>query len=239
MNTIKINKNKTLIVAHRGLSGLEKENTMAAFICAGCHSYFGIECDIHPTTDGKFVVVHDSNLERVSGTDMIVENESYDKIKEVMLYGVNDTINHVHLRVPLLEEYLDCCKKYNKICVIEFKFLFSKENIYKVIDIIKSYDYLDNCIFISFIYENLEVLRDLDNNLKLQYLMSSWDMDKINKCLEKNLDLDILYTEITKERVDFMHSHNLVVNVWTVNDKEKGEYLVDCGVDFITTNILE
>ena len=69
--------------------------------------------------------------------------------------------------------------------------------------------------------------------------MSSWDMDKINKCLEKNLDLDILYTEITKERVDFMHSHNLVVNVWTVNDKEKGEYLVDCGVDFITTNILE
>ena len=36
-----------------------------------------------------------------------------------------------------------------------------------------------------------------------------------------------------------MHSHNLVVNVWTVNDKEKGEYLVDCGVDFITTNILE
>jgi glycerophosphoryl diester phosphodiesterase len=170
---------------------------------------------------------------------MIVENESYDKIKEVMLYGVNDTINHVHLRVPLLEEYLDCCKKYNKICVIEFKFLFSKENIYKVIDIIKSYDYLDNCIFISFIYENLEVLRELDNNLKLQYLMSSWDMDKINKCLEKNLDLDILYTEITKERVDFMHSHNLVVNVWTVNDKEKGEYLVDCGVDFITTNILE
>ena len=96
-----------------------------------------------------------------------------------------------------------------------------------------------NCIFISFIYENLEVLRNLDSNLKLQYLMSSWDMDKINKCLEKHLDLDILYTEITKERVDFMHSHNLVVNVWTVNDLEKGEYLVDCGVDFITTNILE
>ena len=104
METLKITKNNTLMIAHRGLSGFEKENTMAAFICAGNHSYYGIECDIHPTTDGKFVVVHDSNLERVSGTDMIVENESYDKIKEVMLYGVNDTINHVHLRVPLLEE---------------------------------------------------------------------------------------------------------------------------------------
>ena len=239
METLKINKNNTLMIAHRGLSGFEKENTMAAFICAGNHSYYGIECDIHPTTDGKFVVVHDSNLERVSGTDMIVENESYDKIKEVMLYGVNDTINHVHLRVPLLEEYLECCKKYNKVCVIEFKFLFSEENIKKVIDIIKSYDYLDNCVFISFIFENLVCLKNINPNFKLQYLMSSWDEEKINNCIKYQMDLDILYTEVTKERVKFMHDNNLKVNVWTVNTIESGESLVEAGVDFITTNILE
>ena len=239
METLKINKNNTLMIAHRGLSGFEKENTMAAFICAGNHSYYGIECDIHPTTDGKFVVVHDSNLERVSGTDMIVENESYDKIKEVMLYGVNDTINHVHLRVPLLEEYLECCKKYNKVCVIEFKFLFSEQNIKKVIDIIKSYDYLDNCVFISFIFENLVCLKNINPNFKLQYLMSSWDEEKINNCIKYQMDLDILYTEVTKERVKFMHENNLKVNVWTVNTIESGESLVEAGVDFITTNILE
>lgn len=239
METLKINKNNTLMIAHRGLSGFEKENTMAAFICAGNHSYYGIECDIHPTTDGKFVVVHDSNLERVSGTDMIVENESYDKIKEVMLYGVNDTINHVHLRVPLLEEYLECCKKYNKVCVIEFKFLFSEENIKKVIDIIKSYDYLDNCVFISFIFENLVCLKNINPNFKLQYLMSSWDEEKINNCIKYQMDLDILYTEVTKERVKFMHDNNLKVNVWTINTIESGESLVEAGVDFITTNILE
>ena len=239
METLRINKNNTLMIAHRGLSGFEKENTMAAFICAGNHSYYGIECDIHPTTDGKFVVVHDSNLERVSGTDMIVENESYDKIKEVMLYGVNDTINHVHLRVPLLEEYLECCKKYNKVCVIEFKFLFSEENIKKVIDIIESYDYLDNCVFISFIFENLVCLKNINPNFKLQYLMSSWDEEKINNCIKYQMDLDILYTEVTKERVKFMHDNNLKVNVWTVNTIESGESLVEAGVDFITTNILE
>lgn len=239
METLKINKKNTLMIAHRGLSGLEKENTMAAFICAGSHSYYGIECDIHPTLDKQFVVVHDSNLERVSGVDLVVEDALYEDIKQVELYGVGDTIKRSHLRVPLLEDYLECCKKYNKVCIIEFKFLFSKEDIYKVIDIIKSYDYLDNCIFISFIYENLEVLRNLDSNLKLQYLMSSWDMEKINKCIDNKMDLDILYTEITKERVDFMHYNNLVVNVWTVNDQKIGEFLVECGVDFITTNILE
>ena len=41
MNTIKIQKNLTKIVAHRGLSGIETENTNAAFIAAGNRSYYG------------------------------------------------------------------------------------------------------------------------------------------------------------------------------------------------------
>ena len=35
MNTIKINKEHVQMIAHRGLSGLEKENTCAAFVAAG------------------------------------------------------------------------------------------------------------------------------------------------------------------------------------------------------------
>lgn len=239
METIKINKQNTKMIAHRGLSGLEKENSMAAFICAGCHSYYGIECDIHPTKDNFFVVIHDSNTERVSGKNLIVEESTYDEIKDITLYGVNSSINYNHLRIPLLEEYIECCKKYNKICVIEFKFLFKEADIQKVINIIKSYDYLENCVFISFIIENLIVLKNINENFKIQYLTSTWDEEKINKCLEYKFDLDILYTELTKERIDFIHQNNLKVNVWTVNSKEAGEQLVNDGVDYITTNILE
>ena len=49
MNTIKINKGTTLMVAHRGVSGLERENTAAAFVAAGNRSYYGVETDIHRT----------------------------------------------------------------------------------------------------------------------------------------------------------------------------------------------
>ena len=59
MNTIKINMQNKKIVAHRGASRLEKENTLAAFIAAGNRSYYGIECDIHRTADGRYVVIHD------------------------------------------------------------------------------------------------------------------------------------------------------------------------------------
>ena len=35
------------MVAHRGVSGLERENTCPAFVAAGVKSYWGIETDIH------------------------------------------------------------------------------------------------------------------------------------------------------------------------------------------------
>ena len=49
MNTIKMSTPKPLMIAHRGLSGLEKENTNAAFIAAGNRSYYGIETDVRKT----------------------------------------------------------------------------------------------------------------------------------------------------------------------------------------------
>ena len=61
------------MVAHRGLSGIERENTCAAFVAAGNRSYFGIECDIHRTVDGGYVIIHDHNTERVAIDKLVVE----------------------------------------------------------------------------------------------------------------------------------------------------------------------
>ena len=43
MNTIKIDSKQAKMVAHRGLSGIERENTNPAFVAAGNRSYFGID----------------------------------------------------------------------------------------------------------------------------------------------------------------------------------------------------
>ena len=66
MNTIKISKGSTKMIAHRGLSGLETENSIQAFIAAGNRSYYGVETDVHVTKDGKFVVIHDDATGRVA-----------------------------------------------------------------------------------------------------------------------------------------------------------------------------
>ena len=62
-NTIKLeNKGNVRMVAHRGVSGLEKENTNAAFVAAGNRSYYGIETDVHLTADNRFILIHDDRL---------------------------------------------------------------------------------------------------------------------------------------------------------------------------------
>ena len=56
MNTIKVDSGNTLMIAHRGLSGIELENTCSAFVAAGNRSYFGIETDVHVTADGQYII---------------------------------------------------------------------------------------------------------------------------------------------------------------------------------------
>lgn len=62
MNTVKFEHGRALVLAHRGLSGIETENTLCAFVAAGNRSYFGIKTDVHRTADGHFIVIHDDQI---------------------------------------------------------------------------------------------------------------------------------------------------------------------------------
>ena len=170
MDTIKFNKGKTLIVAHRGVSGLETENTNAAFIAAGNRSYYGIETDVHRTADGKFVICHDASLLRISGVDINVEEVSFDELVKIPLLDKDGEADRIDLRVTTPENYIKICKKYDKHAVFELKSNFTDEEILALIDIVKKYDYLDKLTFISFVYENLVKVRKYLPNQSVQFL---------------------------------------------------------------------
>jgi glycerophosphoryl diester phosphodiesterase len=50
------------VIAHRGASGHEYENSPAAFRAAAALGADGVELDIHTTTDGVFLVHHDAHV---------------------------------------------------------------------------------------------------------------------------------------------------------------------------------
>lgn len=53
---------RPLVIAHRGASAQECENSLAAFRLAGQLGADGIELDIHATCDGALVVHHDDSI---------------------------------------------------------------------------------------------------------------------------------------------------------------------------------
>lgn len=239
MNTIKFNSQNTLTVAHRGVSGLERENTNAAFIAAGNRSYFGVETDVYRTSDGHFVINHDGNANRVGGVNVAMENTPWELLREVVLYDMDGSKDRYDLRLPSLENYISICKRYEKYCVLELKSIFTPEETAAMIDLIKGYDYLDHVIFISFHYEDLLNVRAILPEQPCQYLTGDNSDEMIKKLVADKMDVDILHTALTEERVAAMHSAGLKVNCWTVDDPARGEELAAWGVDYITSNILE
>lgn len=240
MNTIKINSKGVKMIAHRGLSGLEKENTCSAFVAAGNReSFFGVETDVHRTADGRFVIFHDDNTARVGLDSMIIENTSYDTLRKLQLLDIDGKRGRMDLIIPDLLDYIGICKKYEKTCILELKNQFKASDVYKIIGEFEKADYLDHLIVISFQLKNLVYLRRRYPVLRAMYLLEDWGKNSLDVLVKNNLGLDIRYTNLTKEIVDAVHAAGLEVNCWTVNTKEDGEAMIDLGVDYITTNILE
>ena len=239
MDTIKINAGKTLMVAHRGVSGIEKENTHAAFVAAGNRSHYGIETDVHRTLDGKYVCFHDDTTGRVAIDNLVVEESTFDTLRNLLLTDVDGKKGRTDLRIPTLQEYIQICKKYDKVAVLELKNHFPEEDVIRIIEIIQQEGYLSNVIFISFDFENMLTIRRLLPKQRAQYLTVKYSEELVEQLVNERLDLDILHEALTKENIEYMHSRGIAINCWTVDDPARGEELASWGVDFITSNILE
>lgn len=241
MNTVSIDSGKTKMVAHRGVSGLECENTCAAFVAAGNRSYYGIETDVHVTADGQFVVIHDDRTRRVSAVDLYVEESTREALSHVQLYSRGRTPSPTRrdLVIPDLADYIRICQFYGKIPVLELKNRIPTHYIEEMVAQIRELDYLPQTLFISFNWENMTDLRRLLPQNKLQFLTGEWEEDLPDRLSANNLDLDIYYEALTKERVAKLHEMGIEVNVWTVDDPDTARELISWGVDYLTSNILE
>ena len=239
MDTVKFDKKSTLVVAHRGLSGIEPENTNASFIAAGNRSYYGIETDIHRTADGRFVVNHDDTLSRVAGVDINVEEATLRELQAVTLFDKDGSLDRADLHPTTLESYIKICKKYEKHAVLELKSEFTDEETESFISIIKALDYLENVTFISFKYENLVKVRKILPNQSAQFLFSDFTEEIFENLKRDKFDVDIKHTLLSEELIARLHRANIKVNCWTVDNPEDAEKYASWGIDFITSNILE
>jgi len=97
--------------AHRGLHGAAlPENSPGAFAAAMACG-MGIECDIQRSGDGRAMVFHDWDLDRLTGESGLVARRTAEELGAIPLSGSEDTIpslrqllDQVGGRVPILIE---------------------------------------------------------------------------------------------------------------------------------------
>ena len=245
MDTTKLNKSanpSVRMIGHQGIHHLEVGNTCTGFVAAGNRTYWGIETDVHVTADGQYIIIHDDNTKASTGADYVVEETDCATLRSLTLLDYTDGggPTRADLRLPLLSEYIRICRKYSKAAVLEIKNPVAPIHIKGIVDEVASLGWLENTVFISFSYDNMVELRRLLPEAKLMYLTTHVpNQELVDMLLPYKLDLDIAWTVLTREGVELMHQNGIEVNVWNVDEIDLAERLLEWGVDYLTTDILE
>jgi len=69
---------KPLIIAHRGAAMLAPENTLASANLATSLGAYGLETDLHISSDGKLFLMHDDTLKRTTNVEQVYPDRAAD-----------------------------------------------------------------------------------------------------------------------------------------------------------------
>lgn len=92
----------TLVVAHRGASAEEAENTLEAFELAVSLGADAVEFDVRITADGHAVVLHDATVDRTTNGAGLVRDLTLADVRALAIATADGTMT----RVPTLAEAL-------------------------------------------------------------------------------------------------------------------------------------
>ena len=227
------------VYAHRGYSGRYPENTMLAFRKAAEVGADGIELDVQLTKDDQLVVFHDETIDRV--TDGTGNVRDY-TLEELQKFNAAATWNGAFgfQQIPTFEEYCAWAAGEKLITNVEIKSgVYYYENIEeKTLAMVRKYNLSDRILFSSFNHCSIAILRRLAPEIKCGALVENDGLGNPGFYCEKN-DFQCFHPGwmcLPKEDVDSCKAHGIELNVWTVNDMDKLERLVEWGVDGLITN---
>ena len=246
-----LSANSQLIVGHRG-SVWGVENTEAAFINGARAGAWGLECDIHLTADGTFIVCHDATTKRIGGDSLRLGSIDVSQALAIPLEQTRRGVTYVGHLITL-GRFLDICNRFNVVPVVEIKFsdcatIHSNEKnpaednfsgVPALIHMLQSKGLDEKAVIISFMPGVIEYIHKHFPQIQVQVLAGDGDINQwVDWCIERRIDLDAAHSLLTQDAVTRLHQAGLKVNAWTVDNPDVFNRLKDWGVDFITTNAI-
>ena len=214
----------TRVYAHRGDSAAYPENTLLAFRQAMRSGAYGIELDLHATSDGTVVVIHDRSLERTTTGRGYVDEHS---LAVVRAADAGDGE-----RVPTFAEVLDLVGD-----ALHFDLEIKQPGIEAaVLDILARHQAARWAVS-SFDWEILRTMRTLDGAAELWPLAMHVDdalLDVASRLSSPCVAIDTgAYTAASAQVI---RDAGLAAMVWTVNDPDEALRVRDLGAVAMCTD---
>lgn len=223
-----------IVIAHRGASRAAPENTLSAMKKAIEYGADYAECDVFRTKDGEIVLFHDEEMERTTGQPGMIWEYTLAELREFEV-GSWFSEDFSGEPIPTLREVIRLVKDHIKLN-IEVKVSGKDPDIaQKVVDIIRSENFLEECMVTSFEKPVIEKVKEIapevitgfifDEDHPPDIFEGSWEI----VCSKRNI--------VDKEFVRDAKQNGKRLFVWTVNYPSEMKKFINLGVDGIITDV--
>jgi len=228
---------RPLAFAHRGGSAHAPENTWRAFEYAVKLGYAYLETDARGTADGRLMSFHDRTVDRVTDGTGPIASISYADVSALRVAGTEP--------IPLLEDLIGAWPG------IRFNIDLKDEAAITLLpDVLRRTGAWDRVCVTSFSGARLRVFRDLtERPVCMAVSPASVAAIRFTPALPgvigrqaRRLDLaqarcaQIPVRVASEAFITRAHAMGVAVHVWTVNDKQVMNRLLDLGADGIMTD---
>ncbi|RYJ22645.1 glycerophosphoryl diester phosphodiesterase [Streptomyces sp. L-9-10] len=195
-------------IGHRGVMGVEPENTLRSFLHAERAGMDAIELDLHLTKDGALAVMHDTDVDRTTdGTGAIADHT---------LAGLRELDAGRGERVPVFEEVLDAVRSPLQA---EIK---DRAAARALAEVMLRRGLVERVEVSSFHDEAVAEITSLVPGVRTVLVASRWGADIVDRARAvgaARLALNI--RRLTLEVVERAHAEGLGIIGWVVNTQDQ------------------
>ena len=216
-------------LSHRGNSKKFIENSFEAFNSVIQLGYKYIETDLRMTLDNEVIAFHDPDLKRLFNLDL--------QVKDLTFNEINNLFKEQNSSLLTLE---DALKKFPEIYFnIDLKV---SKVIQDSIRVVADLNAFDRVCFASFHSSHTrKVLRHNQNAIVSMGIkdIALFKFFKFNNKNIKIIQIPLRWKGIkilTRNLIQNADKSNLLIHVWTINDRKTINNLIDLGVNGIITD---
>jgi len=228
------------VVAHRGFSRLYPENTLLSMEQALRHGACYLECDIQLTKDKLPVLLHDSDLLRLTGTkSSIFELDYQQALKFPVTYPDKFGAQYAGQCIPLLSDFIELLQRWpDRKAFIEVKRAsirqFGREyTVQKILDVVECIK--DKVIMISFDSETIQLIHD-QASWHTGWVIDEWTSSNIEIAKELQPEFLFVDAECVPHDLDRLPEAAWIWALYEIDDPNIANDWITKGASFIETN---